>query len=241
MRDGRRTDFADAMKNSATFRHHSAAIGLLTGAILSTISVITAPEFPAGFQERLAAINAAGAVSSLAFTLAQLPLLVGVLGIGHLLRSRAPILSNLGTSLAVIGVFGHSVVGGLSMAYLAMAADEQNRSAHAALMEGIESGPVRLFMAMGLLGTVVGVLLLAIGLWRAQVPPRWAAASLGAFLLVAFAGSALSDRAELVSLVFYLPAFTALAVTLWRSPTEAWRSGTDVGAPMPPVAAEAVR
>jgi hypothetical protein len=228
------------MKNPATFRRRNAAIGLLTGTVLSAISVITAPEFPAGFQERLAAINAAGTVSSLAFTLAQLPFLVGVLGIGHLLRGRAPILSNLGTSLAVIGAFGHSVVGGLSLAYLGMAADEQNRAAYAAVMEGIESGPVRIFMAMGLLGTVVGVLLLAVGLWRAKVPPRWAAPLLGAFLLVAFAGSALSDRAELVSLVFYLPAFTALALTLWRSPTDAWRSGTDVGAPIPLVAAEAV-
>jgi len=35
-------------------------------------------------------------------------------------------------------------------------------------------------------------------------------------------------------------AFTALAVTLWRNPTQAWGSGTDVGAPMPAVPAEAV-
>jgi MFS family permease len=95
----------------------------------------------------------------------------------------------LGTSLAVIGAFGHSVVGGLSMAYLAMAVDERNRAAHAAVIEDIETGPVRIFMAMGFLGTVLGILLLAIGLWLAKVPPRWAAPLLGAFLLVAFADS----------------------------------------------------
>jgi hypothetical protein len=232
------------MKNSATFRRGSAAIGLLTSAVLSTISVIVAPDYPSGFQERLAAINAAGTqalVSAITFTLAQLPFLAGALGIGHLVRGRAPILSNLGTSLAVIGAFGHSVVGGLSIVYLAMAADEQHRAAHAAVMESVEAGPAVPFMAMGLIGTVSGILLLAIGLWRVKVQPRWVAPFLGAFLLVAFAGSAVSERAEQLSLVLYLPALAALAVTVWRSPTEDWRSGIDVQAPTPSVATEMVR
>jgi hypothetical protein len=221
------------MKNTATFRRGAAAIGLVTNALLMTISVMVAPESPSGFNERLAAIDAAGTqgkISAVTFALAQLPLLAGVLGIGHLLRGRAPILSNLGTSLAVIGGFGHSVFGGLSMAFLAMAADQQNRATHATLMQRIESGPAVAFMAMGLLGTVLGIMLLAIGLWRAKVASRWAAPVLGAFLVVGFAGSAVSDRAEQWSVIFYLVAFTALAVTIWRSPTEGWRQGVDATA-----------
>jgi hypothetical protein len=215
-----------------------AAIGLVTNALLMTISVMVAPEFPSGFEERLAAIDAAGAhgkISALTFALAQLPFLAGVLGIGHLLRARAPILSNFGTSLAVIGAFGHTVVGGLSMAYLSMAADGQHRATHASLMERIESGPAVAFMAMGLLGTVSGILLLAIGLWRAKVAPRWAGPVLGAFLVVGFAGSAISERAEQWSVILYLAAFTALAVTIWRSPTESWRPGEEVPPPHAPL------
>jgi hypothetical protein len=112
--------------------------------IPDVVRYITAAEFPSAFEERLAAIDAAGTlgkISALTFALAQLPFLAGVLGIGHLLRARAPIMSNFGTSLAVIGVLGHSVFGGLSMAYLSIAADEQNRATHAALME--KSNPVR--------------------------------------------------------------------------------------------------
>lgn len=218
------------MKNPATFRRTSASIGLITSAALTTVSVMLSPEFPSGFEERLGAINAAGTqgvISAVSFTLAQLPFLVGVLGIGHLLRGRAPILSNLGTSFAAIGAFGHSVVGGLAIAYLAMAADHQNRTAHALVLQDIESGPAVPFMAMGLLGTVLGILLLAIGLWRAKVPPRWAAPALAAFLLVAFAGSAVSDRAEQLSLLLYLPALAALTATIWRSSAEEWRSSVD--------------
>jgi hypothetical protein len=221
------------MNNTATFRRDVAAIGLVTNALLMTISVMVAPEFPSGFEERLAAIDAAGTqgkISAFVFALAQLPFLAGVLGIGHLVRVRAPILSNFGTSLAVIGGFGHSVFGGLSMAYLSMAADQQNRATHAALMERIESGPAIVFMAMGLLGTVCGIMLLAIGLWRAKVAPQWAAPVLGAFLVVGFAGSAVSERAEQWSIILYLAAFTALAVTIWRSPTESWRQGVEVTA-----------
>jgi hypothetical protein len=235
-----RYGFAEAMKNPATFRRNSAAIGLLTSAVLTTISVMASPVFPSGYQERLAAISSGGPIGAVTFTLAQLPFLAGVLGIGHLLRGRAPILSNVGTSLAVLGAFGHSVGGGLAMAYLAMAADEQHWVAHAAVMENIESGPAVAFMAMGLLGTVFGILLLAIGLWRAKVAPRWVAPFLAAFLVVAFAGSAVSDRAEQLSLVLYLPAFAALAVTVWRSPIESWRSGVDGGVRTGVLAAETV-
>jgi len=222
------------MENPATFRRTSAAIGLITSAALTTVSITLAPEFPSGFEERLGAINAAGTqgvISAVTFTLAQLPFLAGVLGIGHLLRGRAPILSNLGTSFAAIGAFGHSVAGGLAIAYLAMAADDQNRTAHALVLQDIESGPAVPFMAMGLLGTVLGILLLAIGLWRAKVPPRWVALALAAFLLVGFAGSAVSDRAEQLSLLFYLPALAALASTIWRNSTEDWRSGVDATSP----------
>jgi hypothetical protein len=233
--------FAEAMKNPAAFRRNSAAIGLLTSAVLTTISVMASPAFPSGYQERLAAINAGGSIGAVTFTLAQLPFLAGVLGIGHLLRGHAPILSNVGTSLAVIGAFGHSVGGGLAMAYLAMAADEQHRAAHAAVMQYIESGPAVAFMAMGLLGTVFGILLFAFGLWRTKVSPRWVAPFLVAFLLVAFAGSAVSERAEHLSLVLYLPAFAALAVTVWRSPIESWRSGVDCGVRTGALAAQTVR
>lgn len=216
------------MTNTATFRRGAAAIGLVTTALLMVVSTLLAPEFPAEFEQRLAAIDVAGtpgAVSAIAFVLAQLPFLVGVLGIGHLLRERAPILANLGTSLAVIGAFGHSVFGGVSLTYLAMASTP-DRAASAALLESIESGPVIAFMIMGLLGTVLGILLLAIGLWRARVAPRWVGPLLGAFLVVEFAGSAVSDWSSSLSAVLYLAAFVTLAATIWRSPARTWAAGT---------------
>jgi hypothetical protein len=220
-----------SMTNTATFRRSAAAAGLVTTVLLMALATVPAPEYPPAFTDKLAAIDEGGtraAISAFAFTLAQLPFIVGVLGIGHLLRQRSPRLSNLGTSLAVAGGFGHSVHGGVTMVHLEMAPDTVNRNLFATVLEQVDSGPAVAFMAMGLLGTVLGILLLSIGLFRAHVAPRWVGPALWAFLVVEFAGSAISDWSSHLATILYAAAFLALAATIWRSPTAGWQTG-DVG------------
>jgi hypothetical protein len=217
------------MKNPATFRRTAAAVGLMSTAGLMVVSVLLSPEFPGDFESLLAEIDAGGtgaSVSAFTFALAQLPFVAGVLGVGHLLRDRTPVLSNVGTSLAVVGAFGHSVYGGVSMVQLSMADDVANRSVHAAVLDSVESGPAVAFMAMGLLGTVLGLLLLSIGVWRAHVLPRWTAPALWGFLVVEFVGSNVSDWAGQVSGILYVAALGALAVAVLRSPVASWETAT---------------
>jgi hypothetical protein len=71
---------------------------------------------------------------------------------------------------------------------------------------------------MGLLGTVLGLLLLTIGLWRTRAVPTWIPAALGLFLVTEFVGSAITDWAAYASSVLYLAAFTGLAVAVWQRP-----------------------
>jgi len=213
------------MNNTATFRRGAAALGLVTTALLMVVSIVLSPEFPSGFEARLEAIEDAGTggiISAFAFALAQLPFMAAVLGIGHLIRTGAPRLSNVGTVFALVGAFGHAVYGGVSMMTLDMADDEANRTVHAATLESLESGPTVAFMAMGLLGTVLGLLLLAIGLWRTRVGARWVAPALGAFLVIEFVGSALSDWSSYLSVLIYTAAFFSLAITVQRSPESSW-------------------
>ncbi len=213
------------MKNTATFRRNAAAIGLVATAVLSTLSAMTAPEFPAGGAERLDAIAAnlsSSAVSAAAFTLAQLPFIAAVLGLGHLLRSRAPVLSNVATTLAVLGAFGHTVFGGGSLLYVAMATDEAQHATYGPLIDDFESSPAMTFAAIGLVGTVLGLILLAVGLWRARVAPRWVPIALGAFIVVEFVGGSVSDWASQVASLIYLVSFTALAVAVWRTHAQDW-------------------
>ena len=76
------------MKNTASFRRNAAAVGLVTTAVLSAVSVTLQPEFPSGYVDRLAAIDASGVqgqISAVTFLVAQLPFIAAILGIAHLL------------------------------------------------------------------------------------------------------------------------------------------------------------
>lgn len=202
--------FAD----SGAFRRDCAAGGLVAGAVMSAAWVLLQPAFPSGYEARLAAIDAGGAgaaTSAALFTASQLPMLAAVLGIAHLLRRDAPVLSNLGGALSVVGTFGHAVFGGISLVTVVMAQDLAQRSEYAGLWEDIETSPVMVFSALGLLGTVLGLLLLSIGLWRAQVAPRWVPVTLWLFLVVEFVGTGLSDYAGYLSGLLLIVAFVALA------------------------------
>lgn len=213
------------MKNPTSFRRTIAAMCLLATALLSVLSVVLAPEFVSGGREQLDAIDDAGAtatISLFAFVLAQLPFLGAVLGVAHLLRERAPVLSSLGAALGVVGGFGHAVYGGAQLVSVTMVAEGGNREPYGAVLDEFQSSPAMAFAAMGLLGTVLGVLLLAIGLWRSRVGPRWVPAALGAFLVVEFVGASITEWASVLAGAMYLAAFTALALTIWTLGDREW-------------------
>ena len=215
-----------------TFRRNATALALVTTAALSLASVALQPEFPAELDQRLAAIDAAGgrgAVSAVAFVLAQLPFIVAVLGVAHLLRGRAGWSSTIAACLGVAGAFGHAVFGGIALMYLSMAGDVENRAVHAALMEQVEGSPTMAFAALGLLGTVLGLLLLGVSLWRSRLVARWIPVGLWVFIVVEFAAGGLSEYASAVSGVLYLVVMVALAAWVARTPAASWA---------PPVTAE---
>jgi len=199
------------------------AVSLGVTAVLSVASVILAPDLPADFADRIRSIGDAGVTataSAVTFTLAQLPFLVAVVGIGAMLRQSTPRLAAAGATLAVLGGFGHTVFGGIALVQLAMADDLANAAVHGEVLERVESSVAVVFMALGLLGTVLGLLLLSIGLWRAQAVPRWIPATIWAFLVVEFVGSGLSETAAYVASLCYLVAFGGLAAGVLRADVE---------------------
>lgn len=208
------------MSNTSRFHRIGVASCLLLAAALSLVWTQLQPPFPDGYAARLAAIDEAGtsaAVSAAVFVVSQLPMLVAVLGIAHLIRPGAPIVSRVGAALAVLGVFGHAVFGGINLVTVQMAGDAGNREVYAGLLERVESSPAMLFAAAGLLGTVLGFVVLALGLWRSRAVPRWVPCLLWAFVVVEFVGTSLSDYATYVAGVSLLIAFAALARYVWQS------------------------
>lgn len=100
-----------------------------------------------------------------------------ILGLMHLLRDRSTLLSHVGGGLALIGVLGFvahnagyfGLMGGLATSELS----QQQALQFIGHMEASVS--VIMYVLMFLIGFQFGPLLLGIGLYRAQVVPRWVA------------------------------------------------------------------
>jgi hypothetical protein len=202
------------MTKTARLQRFTAPASLVVCAILTAISVPLMPDFGGDFAERLDAIAAAGtsaAVSAILFTLSQPFFAIGLVGVARVLRDRAPVLAVLGAVTAVAGAFGHAVHGGVSLTMLDMAKDPANHDAHAAVLAAGESGVLLPFLIMGLLGTVLAIVLIAAGLWRARVEPRWLSALLVGFVVVEFGASGLSEWASYAAGLLYVAAFLVLA------------------------------
>ncbi|KAE8764250.1 hypothetical protein [Georgenia thermotolerans] len=218
------------MKTYARFYRSVVAVSLALCAILTTVSVLLMPPFEGGYVQHLQAVADAGAsatVSALAFTLSQLPFIIGLVGVAHLARRGAPVLAGLGGALAVLGGFGHAVYGGVSTVILVMAADPANYEAHAAVLAAGEGGVQVPFLLLGLAGTVLGTILIAVGLLRAKVGPAWLPWVLIGFVLVEFVGTNFSDWATVASGVLFLLGFLTLAAVVTRSDVREWSAAAD--------------
>ena len=196
------------------------AVCLASTALLSAVSVALQPAFSSDATERLAAIERSGqvgAVSLFAFIAAQLPFLVAAVAVAALAWDGSPRFAGVGGTLAVLGGFGHAVFGGVGLAYLAMATDTAARATMAATVTRIESGPAVVFMAAGMLGTVLGLILLGVALFRSRAVPRWLPVALWVFVVLEFGVSGLADWAPVLSGTVYVVAFCGLAVQVWRT------------------------
>lgn len=194
------------------------AVCLASTALLSTLWTLLEPEYLADPVAELASLADAGPtalVSALAFLLSQLPFAVGMVGLALWLRPVSPRLAVAGGIAALLGAFGHAVIGGVMLLQLLMADKAEHREAYAALLGDLESWPPLLpFFAAGLLGTVLGVVLLSIAFFRSRREPRWVGPALWAFVLVEFVGSNLSEWATYLAALLFLSSLGALALTL---------------------------
>lgn len=198
------------------------AVCLVATATLSATWTLLSPEFSADGEETLRAIadgGGAAKASVLGFAVSQLPFLIGVVGLSAWLYPASRKLAVIGGTLAVLGGFGHAVFSGAALTQALMAEDP---SAYGQLAEDIQSfSPLIPFMAAGLLGTVLGLVLLGAAHFRSKAAPRWIGPALWAFVLVEFVGTNFSEWAMYLAGLLYLAAFTALAAAITKKDSAA--------------------
>ncbi|MGC5583597.1 hypothetical protein [Ornithinimicrobium sp. W1665] len=206
---------------------------LAVGAVLTVVSIWTMPDFSGDQVDRLEAVAAAGragTVSALTWVGAQLLVGTGLVGVAHLLRSRAPVLGVVAGLLLGLQAFGHAVHGGVNLVMLSMSRDLEAVDVHAAVLADVESGVGIPFMALGLLGTVLGMLVLAVALWRGRLGPRWLGPAVAVWVVVEFAGGAVSSWSGYASALLYLAVLGTLALVVHRSSVGHWQTAVEASA-----------
>lgn len=213
------------MKDISHFRRGTVVVCLVLAPVLMLISNALQGPFVEGYVDRLTEVDEAGGAAwaaNVLFIATMVPMLVAFLGIAHLLRDRSPKLAIAGSVLGLLATFGEAVMGGTGLVYLTMASDAPNRELFAGVWEQMESSPVMLFATVGFGGLVLTLILLSIGLFRTQIVPRWVPVLVWLFLVLEFAGTALSDHASYAAVLCLLIAFGALSRHVRQTPTSDW-------------------
>jgi len=213
------------MSDDALFRRNGAAVALIAAPLLAVASRFvyrpTSGNQPAKLLTALHDGHGRALLGTVLFVASGLPFAIAALGIGHMLRGRFPKLSSIGASLAVLGAFSDSIASAFTIVYVQMSRDPAHTTAYAAVIKQADKIE-GLFSILGILGTVVGLLLLSIGLFRSRIGHRWVGPLLWAFLLLEFIGSGTSASIGLASVTLALIAYWALAATVFQSPRSQW-------------------
>ena len=138
--------------------------------------------------------------------LVGLALFLGViLGLVHLLGERAPVAANVGGTLAILGLLGAtSIVAVDGIAFSQLGQPEANAAEMAALLDRImESAGARVIAVVGAFSFLVGMLVLAYGLWRTRAVRSWVAPALAAAAIAFFVGQ-VTDNPVVFAIAFAL-------------------------------------
>lgn len=163
-----------------------------------------------------------------ALLVSSLVMLLGLLGVAHVCRHRAPRLTAVATPLVVLGMWGFGNV--LAMGYVTgtVAPPVLGTGTAVLLNDALPGDPGVLAAALlpHLVGSFLGLLLLCVAAWRAGFP-RVPVALLVAFLLWDFLLPPLGpvDPHWLLAV-----SWVWLGVHLLRLPDAVWRAGDDGGA-----------
>lgn len=163
-------------KETTSAPRRAAAVSLIAAPLLGLPTSQIWPDNPIDPADRLGVIaeNSGRYVAANLMTVLMIVLFVpAILGLVHLLRGRKPRLSHVGGALAGLGIVGWSGVTALTSIEVEMA-KAADRAAMVDLAERFQSsvGPA-VFLVMFLLGLFVGLIVLAIGLWRAGLVRAW--------------------------------------------------------------------
>lgn len=195
------------------------ALAMLLSSLTGIVAALAVPALRSTRSAELAAIAAHPGrfyVYAL-FLLASSYLLVpAFFGVMALLRDRGPRWAFFAGALAQAGLLIAIGDAATELMYWQMGAPGASRAQMVALAERYENAAgSSLIYTVGGLASLVGIALLAVGLWRTRVAPRWAAVALVAGGVANVVGFSVASQPVLIaSYVVLLAAFAPMAQRL---------------------------
>jgi hypothetical protein len=208
----------------ARFRRIVAGLSLLAAPLCGLAWSLLVPPFTAGMAGEVAFIAAhpgrwaLGTYLGVVWSYLMIP---AVLGLLHLFRARAVVLGHVGGALALTGAAFHGTMLGFQLAETPIVLSGIDRARAVALTSALTEQPAFTALLVPLTGLFLGLLLLALALWRARAAPAWIAALLVAAVAVEIAGPPAFKARLFFTLL--LAALGWVGVALLRMSDAEWR------------------
>ncbi|SJN35950.1 hypothetical protein FM104_09115 [Microbacterium esteraromaticum] len=157
----------------------------------------------------------AATLSALAFWCAQVALGIAAVGLGHLLRTRTPILAPLAAGLLLLSAFAHAASAGLMLGRAAGQGAADAWGANALAM-------------LALVSLSLGTILLAVALFRSKLSIGWVGIVLLGWMVVEFGLSGMGLWAMLAGAAMLFTGFFVLAIVTARSNLAVWTTAAEM-------------
>jgi Domain of unknown function (DUF4386) len=208
------------------FRRRVAGISLIGFAVALVGQDLVGPRTPsdaAGTYAAVAADQGGMIATSVLLLVSSLFLVPAVWGILRVLRERGATLGHIGGALAIVGALGHVAVMTYQLALVEMT-KAGDREAMVALIDRLDSSPVvGVIVFPMILSFALGLLILAVALWRARFVQGWAAALvLGAVLLDVGAPDGAPASVSIAKQLLAFAAFAYVGLRMLRMSDADW-------------------
>lgn len=208
-------------------RRTVAGICLVIAPVCFAVAEFLAPETQGSTKQMLDSMaggRAAMPYAVITGLLASLLFIPGFFGLLTRPFPRGGRLADAGLAVTYYSLVALVALDGINVMFIAMIDPSMDRAAMVGLLDTLTQNPLALPILAGHYLLVLGLLLLALGLWRAGIGPRWAAASLG---LAGVADAALSvaplpeEVGSVVSNALLIAGSAAYGWFLLREPAQA--------------------
>ena len=188
------------LKNPANFRRSIAGLGLIVGPLALLVAAIIEPDTRddgAAYLADVAKHVGATQATTILFVVGFTALLAGVIGVVHMIRERGVVLAHIGGVVAAVGlVFFVGIV--TTTIYDISLAENAVRAEAVKAHDGVEDYVAAyVVLITALLGTMIGLILLAVAAWRARFAPAWVAI----VIFLGFVGVMAGDSTKAVNII----------------------------------------